>query len=340
MVLKVVDLSSNNPVSAAATPEADAVIVKATQGTGYVNPSCNQMMALAAKAGKLRGLYHYAGGGNPVSEADYFISNIEGYLNKDVVLVLDWEEYQNSSWGNATWSRAFVNRVHERTGVWCMIYVQASAISQVATCVAVSPLWVAGYRANAASWNVPGFIWSIKPWEYYTLWQFTSGGGLDRSIANLDSKGWKAIARGDKGGSVTPPPVVHSSYSPAGKNLRTIANDVMAGLAGNGEERKVALGKYYNGVQAIISSKDPSVSLAAEVKAGKYGNGDERKRILGEFYDSVQAIINQVSKFYTVQSGQSLSAIGAKLGINWRVIANKNGLKEPFVIYPGQKLKY
>lgn len=41
---------------------------------------------------------------------------------------------------------------------------------------------------------------------------------------------------------------------------------------------------------------------------------------------------------YEVESGDCLSAIGEKLGVNWRSIAETNGIGEPYTIYPGQSL--
>lgn len=45
-----------------------------------------------------------------------------------------------------------------------------------------------------------------------------------------------------------------------------------------------------------------------------------------------------VSNTYTVKSGDCLSVIGNRLGINWRDIANANGIVSPYVIYTGQVL--
>lgn len=42
---------------------------------------------------------------------------------------------------------------------------------------------------------------------------------------------------------------------------------------------------------------------------------------------------------YTVKSGDTLSAIGKKLNIDWKVIAELNGIKSPYTIYAGQVLK-
>lgn len=45
------------------------------------------------------------------------------------------------------------------------------------------------------------------------------------------------------------------------------------------------------------------------------------------------------SGYYTVVSGDSLSKIGAQLGLNWQDIARWNGIVAPYTIYPNQRLK-
>ena len=42
---------------------------------------------------------------------------------------------------------------------------------------------------------------------------------------------------------------------------------------------------------------------------------------------------------YTVRSGDCLSTIGARHGIDWRDIARKNGIGSPYTIYPGQVIR-
>ena len=87
-------------------------------------------------------------------------------------------------------------------------------------------------------------------------------------------------------------------------------------------------------------------TLVEETKAGKYGNGETRKTVLGSRYQEVQDKINGTSSSssttssstYTVVSGDTLSGIGQKLGINWKDIASTNGIKSPYTIYTGQKL--
>ena len=193
MAIYTVDVYSGSSDSIIRDSHAQGVIVKATQGTSYVNPRCNHQQDLAGQLGKLRGLYHYAGGGNPEAEAQYFINNIKNYVGK-AVLILDWESYQNASWGNSNWSLRFANEVHRLTNVWPLIYVQESALWQVANCANTCGVWVAKYLSmNWNSWTLPDMSVSSGAFACLTGWQFT-GGDMDRSIFYLDANGWNKIA--------------------------------------------------------------------------------------------------------------------------------------------------
>ena len=196
MAIYTVDVYSGSSDSIIRDSHAQGVIVKATQGTSYVNPRCNHQYELAGQLGKLRGLYHYAGGGNPEAEAQYFINNIKNYVGK-AVLILDWESYQNASWGNSNWSLRFANEVHRLTNVWPLIYVQESALWQVANCASKCGVWVAKYASmNWNSWTLPDMSVSSGAFACLTGWQFT-GGDMDRSIFYLDANAWNKIASGD-----------------------------------------------------------------------------------------------------------------------------------------------
>lgn len=206
MVMYTVDVYSESEDYIIRDPHAQGVIVKATQGTGYVNPKCNHQWDLAGELGKKRGLYHYAGGGNPVAEAQYFINNIRNYVGQGM-LVIDWESYQNTSWGDTTWVRRFVDEVYRLTGVWCLIYVQESAIGQVANCANDCGLWVAKYASmNWNSWTVPNMSVSSGAFGSIAGWQYT-GGDMDRSIWYLDASAWDKFAKpGAKPQTETPKP--------------------------------------------------------------------------------------------------------------------------------------
>lgn len=93
-----------------------------------------------------------------------------------------------------------------------------------------------------------------------------------------------------------------------GKSLDDIANEVLAGKWGNGDDRRnrlQAAGYDYNAVQALVNQKlgvgsaparKSNEQVADEVIRGEWGNGDERRQRLqaaGYDYNAIQAIVNR-----------------------------------------------
>ena len=80
-----------------------------------------------------------------------------------------------------------------------------------------------------------------------------------------------------------------------------LADMVIQGKFGNGEQRKNALGNRYNNVQNIVNlklntqEKHESFDLLDAVRKtirGDYGNGEQRKNTLGSHYNEVQNQVN------------------------------------------------
>ena len=93
--------------------------------------------------------------------------------------------------------------------------------------------------------------------------------------------------------------------APEKKTVDQIADEVLAGKWGNGDERKKRLtdaGYDYAAVQKKVNDKLYKKSIdkiAAEVIAGLWGNGSERKRRLtkaGYDYNKVQKKVNEILK--------------------------------------------
>lgn len=97
------------------------------------------------------------------------------------------------------------------------------------------------------------------------------------------------------------------------KSVTELANEVIAGKWGNGDDRKnklIAAGYDYNAVQSKVnellgasskssSSKKSNETIANEVIQGKWGNGTDRKNKLtaaGYDYNAIQKIVNQKLK--------------------------------------------
>lgn len=292
----------------------DFAIIKATEGVGYVDPACDTLYQRAKASGKLLGVYHFARpdlNNSAVAEADWFVNNIQGYI-KEAILVLDWE---SGYLGNVAWAKQFLDRVKERTGIKAVLYASRSPInsfdwSSVAN--ADYGLWVADYGANTGSeGNKPNVKW----WSFYILWQYTSRGRVagyngDVDLNNFygDAETWRKYATS----SSTPAPAPTPEPTPAPKK--------------SNEE------------------------IAQEVIAGKWGNGEERKKRLTDAGYDYQAVQNRVNEklgidkqpkveYYTVKSGDNLTKIAKKYGTTVDQLVSWNGIKNKNLIYAGQKLR-
>ena len=315
MTLDGIDISSYQSGIDLTVVPCDFVIIKATQGAGYVNPDCDRAYQQAKRAGKLRGTYHYVGGGNAVAEADYYINNIKGYL-KDGLLAIDWEAEQNSAWGNEAYLEQLVRRVIERTGVKPLIYSMASRYAQVAAVAKKLDcgLWIAeyadmnptGYQAHP--WREGAYCCAIR--QYASTGRLNGwGGNLDLNIAYMTRDQWaKYVNPGGKPAAAPAPS--KPAPAPARKSEDAIAAEVIAGKWGNGQDRVNRLKKAgYN--PATIQAK-----VNAKLGANK-----------------------PAARTYTVRAGDNLSAIAAKYGTTYQALAAKNGIANPNLIYPGQVLK-
>ena len=140
------------------------------------------------------------------------------------------------------------------------------------------------------------------------------------------------------------------------KSIDELANEVVDGKWGNGTDRKTNLEKagydydaVQNRVNEILKEKDNKKSVtevAKDVIAGDYGNGEDRKKKLeseGYDYDTIQAKVNQllganVTKTYTVKSGDTLSEIAKKYNTTVQELVKDNNIKNANLIYVGQKI--
>lgn len=319
-----------------------AVVVKATEGVGWVDKSCDGFAQQCFAHGIPFGFYHFARNNNAASEAEYFRNNTKGYEHRGIP-ILDWEDGQSVDWVNA-----FVNRYHDLTGIWPWVYGNAWRFNQ-GTVNTNCGRWIAGYPMNGITDINFGMN---NPFPYAVngggvcAWQFSSsvriggfGGNLDGDVFYGDASTWAKYAGGS--GAPSAPTAPATPSAPTGSTLE-LAVGVMQGRYGNGTARKAALGSRYDEVQSFINhvSTASTATLAQEVLAGRYGNGETRKAILGNRYNAVQAVVNGGSyKTYTVRAGDTLSGIAAKYGTTYQRLAQINGIRNPNVIYAGQVLK-
>ena len=278
MSLNGIDVASYQTGLDPSKVPCDFVIVKATQGTTYVNPDFGRMASAVAKAGKLLGVYHYAGGGDAKAEADFFIKTSTDYIGK-AILCLDWEGEQNPAFGkkDVAWCKEFCDHVYAKTGVRCFIYMSKS-VCRAHDWKSVAkdyPLWCAQYADNArtgyqtAPWTDGG---GFGAWERALIYQYSSSGRLsgwegrlDLDISYMTVTDWLAYAKGK------PPEIKYPD-----KTDNDLAVEVLYGAHGTGETRKEKLGGRYYGTQTEVNRLCQSVTntvVATQQYLKKYGTG-------------------------------------------------------------------
>jgi len=145
-----------------------AMLMKATQGSSYVDPTFQDRHAAAQAAGLLTGSYHFADGSNPVVQVEHWLQTAQ-FFNQKEAYEFDWEDNGMNTMTYAG-ACAFVAEFFKRMGRYPLIYgsnflrekIPATGDSILFEC----PLSLASYNTNPV---IP------RGWSKYTLWQYTDG---------------------------------------------------------------------------------------------------------------------------------------------------------------------
>lgn len=354
----------------------DFAIVKATQGTNYTNPCCVGHVDQAASLGKLVGVYHYIGGGNAKGEAQFFVDSIRNWVGKHVIAV-DWEQYQNSSWGDQSYLETIVSEVIRLTGVHPLIYGQQSVYGTIA---AVGKkydcgLWVAQYADMNATgyqdspWNEGAYACAVR--QYSSVGRLPGYGSnldLDKFYGNADQ--WNAYAH-NTGGNTPPPAPPAPSAPPANTGTTYVVQrgDTLWGIAQKygttyqhladinniREPDKINFGQIIHIDTAPLPNNGANATYVVQpgdnltVIAQKFGttvndlaaiNGIPHDRL-----DYIQAgqtlkVPGQSSRTYVVKPGDTLSQIAERFGMDYHHLADINSIKDPDKIQAGWILHY
>lgn len=356
----------------------DFAIVKATQGTNYTNPYCVGHVDQAASLGKLVGVYHYIGGGNAKGEAQFFVDSIRNWVGKHVIAV-DWEQYQNSAWGDQSYLETVVSEVIRLTGVHPLIYGQQSVYNTIAAVGRKYDcgLWVAQYADmnptgyQDSPWNEGAYACAVR--QYSSVGRLPGYGSnlnLDKFYGNADQ--WNAYAH--NAGGNTPPPAPAPPAPPVnnantgttyvvqrGDTLWGIAQKYgttyqhLADINGIREPDKINAGQVIHIDTAPLPDNRTNATYVVQpgdnltVIAKKFGttvndlaaiNGISHDRL-----DYIQAgqtlkVPGQQSRTYVVKPGDTLSQIAARFGMDYHHLADINNIKDPDKIQSGWILHY
>ena len=217
------------------TNPLDGVVVKATQGTQYVNPDFAGWVKWLSDHDKPFGFYHYCDGADAEKEAEHFYNTVKPYVGKGIPVA----DYEGQALLKGTaWLKRFLDRFYALSGVRAMIYCSLSVVrEQPFYDLTDHPLWIAQY----ADMNpVYGFVdnpWqkgSVAPFGSYVMHQYTSCGRLNGYNSDLDFDKfygsyalWLELARGEA--QPTPAPAPAPALKPADPS---VVLDVLKGKYG------------------------------------------------------------------------------------------------------------
>jgi lysozyme len=173
-------------------------IIKMSGGDNglYTDSKANANYYGAKSSGKAIGGYHFAGGKDPVNEADFFIACMSP-LEQDDVMILDFEIPHADPVG---WCGAFVNRVHDRTGVWPLLYINLATLNahDWSSVLNNCGLWLAAWN------NDPEATLTNHP---YVMHQYSSNGTVPGIGGRVDLDAWfGSVAQFRKYGYQVPAP--------------------------------------------------------------------------------------------------------------------------------------
>ena len=270
------------------------VIVKATEGIGFVDKSCDGFVQEAIRLDIPFGFYHFARRNDSRAEARFFHEQTMGYDKKGIP-VLDLETGQS-----AEFVRNFMDEYHDLTGVWPWLYTSAYNLRNVYSDLVAENcgLWVAGYPRRMTDFpENPGCPYNVSGWEL-AAWQFTDcldmgGFSVDANVFYGDREAWHRYA--DPGYNESGDASGDDASRELDDNDWHLARQVIDGEYGNGDERRERLGDRYDGVQDCVNQLLHSNAdiLADAVCNGEMGNGDERRYILAGRYLAVQNAVNR-----------------------------------------------
>ena len=168
----VVDIYHGNIVNSFAQVKAagiQAIIHKASQGTGIVDGEYAARRPAALAAGLLWGAYHFFDHSDPVQQARHFLSVASPTAN--TLVALDWEDIGSSPPGAAA-ARAFLEEILNQLNRPAVLYSGNVAKEEIIgkdSFFGMHRLWLAQY---ANDWKVQ------ESWTAPWLWQYSESGAI------------------------------------------------------------------------------------------------------------------------------------------------------------------
>jgi GH25 family lysozyme M1 (1,4-beta-N-acetylmuramidase) len=199
-------------------------MVKATEGTDYINPDYAAAKTRAAKAGAYFCAYHFLHAGNGAGQASYAHS----VVGSDIPLMIDFEPEYNSDGTIASAPQVsdavdFINEYRALGGKTYLLYLPhwywEGNLGQ-ASLVSVIDLGMLLVSSDYTTYSDTGPGWAPYGGMTPVVWQYTSSATLN-GVTNVDMNAYKGTladfkaqvttgaepAGGTAGGGDIPPPM-------------------------------------------------------------------------------------------------------------------------------------
>lgn len=304
--------------------------------------------------------------GRAIPVLDWEPSAPGGYWGKQTWWALRWVNRVKSTWGVNP--MIYMSAAMIPTGDWSAVVATNAGLW-----VAGYPRGYMGDRLRD-----PGSVpYSVSPWPFAAAWQYSSSGSVGGVSGAVDvnwfygdavtwAKYAGAPASSVTSNATTPPKNNKTNGAPVA-DANTLASAVIRGEYGNDPQRRQLLGGRYTEVMAIVnrrlsgsgvttpsgntgycvvvSSGDTMGAIASRtgrtpasawsVPSGNINRIWPGQRVCygGSTASNVGA--RTVGASHVVTAGESLWKI---YGSGWPAAAQRNGLRAPYTIYPGQVL--
>ncbi len=305
------------------------VIIKATEGETYTDPTFNNDWIGAKAAGLLRGAYcFFHANMDPKKQAARFISVVKA-MNDDGELphALDLEVTdgvsQDKIIANA---KIWLDQVEQAFGRKAFIYSGVSFLESNFSVLGGGPppwakdypLWLAWYPNQYTDGMTPAMP---RGWYSWTIWQYGDKGVVNGINAKVDMDLFNGtlddLYKFSGAQSPVQTPVTHSVT--AGDSFESVAN------------------KYGVTVRELVGANPQLVNIGDKLTipvpaAIPQESGSSSTSTSGSASSSTP------QRTYTIKAGDTLTAIAIKFGVTVAAIVSANNLADPNKISVGQVL--
>ena len=357
----------------------EVVYIKASEGTTYKDPYFERNYANAKANGLKVGFYHFVTATNVQSareQAQFFASVISG-KTPDCKLAMDFEQFRGGISVNEIneISKVFLETVQQLTGKEVVIYSNLNDAQRVFSRELANqyPLWVAYWGSES------GLLNSASNWQNWEGWQYTSRGIVAGVNGYVDRNRFTDNIFLEECTNCPPVENPNTGEEAQltyytvkrGDTLSAIANRYQTTVQQLVTENGIANPNLiYPGQVLRITTNKQNTGDSCEMGCVIYTvkRGDNLWNLSRQYGTTVQSIaqLNQIQNpnliypgqrlripvnmdlgtstmtqngSYIVKRGDTLWGISRRYGVTVRYLANKNGIRNPNLIYPGQVIR-